>query len=195
MPTGKTSGVDVLDIDSARHAEAISWWMRIGNVFLIPAFIKQAAAACTLFSSTTSLPAPETKDRQGIDVKANGGYIVWWPSYGRRVSCDAPINEWPDWLIVKQQPKVPPSSFPRSGVSRDLDPVAKFVEALQEGSRNNGTFWAFCRAYETVNAGLISEPEAVSIITQAALHTGLGEREVRAVARSAKLRAGRRNGY
>jgi hypothetical protein len=72
--------------------------------------------------------------------------------------------------------------------------VAQFVEALREGNRNNGAFWGFCRAYEAVNAGLVSEREAISVITQAALRTGLGEREVRAIARSAKLRAGRRNG-
>ena len=79
--------------------------------------------------------------------------------------------------------------------SKNLESVGKFVESLREGNRNSGTFWAFCRAYEAIDAGLISEAEAVGTITQAALRTGLGEREVRAVARSARLGAGRWNGY
>jgi hypothetical protein len=39
----------------------------------------------------------------GIDVKASGSYVVWWPSFGRKLVHDLPIGEWPDWLIAKQQ--------------------------------------------------------------------------------------------
>ena len=195
-PTGKTSGFDVLDLDSAKHPEAVSWWM--SNRQRIPfTRVHQTGSGGLhlLFQHNELARTGNNRLGEGIDVKANGGYIVWWPAFGRRVSCDAPVNEWPDWLIAKQQPKAPPfSSFPR-GTSKNLESVARFVESLQEGSRNSGTFWGFCRAYEAVNAGLVSEAEAFSIITQAALRTGLGSREVSAVARSARLRAGHSNGY
>jgi Bifunctional DNA primase/polymerase, N-terminal len=179
VPTGQASGFDVLDIDSARHPEAASWWM--SHRQRVPhTRIHQTGSGGlhVIFKHNELARTGNKRFGEGIDVKANGGYVVWWPSYGRRVSCDAPINEWPDWLITKQQPKVPPSSFPRGGVSKNLEPLAQFVEALREGNRNNGAFWGFCRAYEVVNAGLVSEREAVSDITQAALRTGLGEREV-----------------
>ena len=46
---------------------------------------------------------------------------------------------------------------------------------LQEGSRNSRTYLGiFMPGIEAVNAGLVSEAEAFSIITQAALRTGLG---------------------
>ena len=91
---------------------------------------------------------------EGIDVKATGGYIVWWPAFGRKIACEGPISEWPDWLIAKQQPRPPRDFFPRTpGSKNNLDPVAKFVASLVEGNRNNGTFWGFCRAFEAVAEG------------------------------------------
>ena len=176
VPTGKLSGLDVLDLDSAKQPEAVPWWM--SNRQRIPQTrIHQTGSGGLhiIFKHNELARTGNNRLGQGIDVKAAGGYIVWWPAFGRRVSCDAPINEWPDWLIAKQQPKAPPILFPR-GPSGDLQPVAKFVESLQEGNRNNGTFWGFCRAYEAAAAGAVSETEAVAIITQAALRTGLEER-------------------
>jgi hypothetical protein len=195
VPTGKTSGFDVLDLDSAKQPAVVPWWM--SNRQRIPhTRVHQTGSGGLhlIFKHNELARTGNNRLGEGIDVKANGGYIVWWPAFGRRVPCDAPVSEWPDWLIARQQPKAPPILFPR-GVSKNLEPVAKFVEALQEGSRNSGTFWGFCRAYEAVNAGLVSEAEAISIITCAALRTGLGEAEVRATARSARLRAGQSNGY
>jgi hypothetical protein len=87
---------------------------------------------------------------------------------------------------------LPPASFTRIRSHKNLEGVANFVASRLEGERNTGAFWGFCRAFDAVNEGVISEAEAVRILIDAALRTGLAEREVRAVARSAKLRAGRR---
>jgi hypothetical protein len=196
VPTGTISGFDVLDLDSAKQPAAVPWWM--SNRQRIPhTRVHQTGSGGLhlIFKHNELARTGNNRLGDGIDVKANGGYIVWWPAFGRRVPCDAPISEWPDWLIAKQQPKAPPSSFPGGSISKNLEPVARFVESLQEGSRNSGTFWGFCRAYEAVYGGLVSEAEAVGTITRAALRTGLGEREVRAVARSARLRAGHPGGY
>jgi hypothetical protein len=73
-----------------------------------------------------------------------------------------------------------------------LEGVANFVASRPEGERNCSTFWGFCRAFEAVLDGAISESEAVSTLTAAALRSGLPENEIRAIARSARVRAGRR---
>jgi hypothetical protein len=116
-----------------------------------------------------------------------------WTAFGRKLVHDSPISEWPDWLIARQQPKMlPPASFTHIRSHKNLEGVANFVASRVEGERNTGAFWGFCRALEAVNEGVVSEAEAVQILTDAARRTGLAEREVRAVTRSAKLRAGRR---
>jgi hypothetical protein len=195
VPTGKISNVDVLDLDSAKHPEAVNWWM--SNRQRIPHTRTHQTGSGGLhifFRHNELARTGNGRLGEGIDVKANGGYVVWWPAFGRKLVCDRPISEWPDWLIAKQQPKPPRDFLPSKPGSRaGLEPVAKFVASLGEGNRNNGTFWGFCRALEAVNAGSVSESEALHVVTQAALSTGLPEREVRAIARSARLRAC--NGY
>jgi Bifunctional DNA primase/polymerase, N-terminal len=195
VPTGKISNVDVLDLDSARHPEAVNWWM--SNRQRIPHTRTHQTGSGGLhifFRHNELARTGNGRLGEGIDVKANGGYVVWWPAFGRKIAHEGPISEWPDWLIAKQQPRPPRDFFPnKPGSHTSLEPVAKFVASLVQGKRNNGTFWGFCRAFETVNAGGVSVSEAVHVVTQAALSTGLTEREVRPIARSARLRAC--NGY
>jgi hypothetical protein len=193
-PTGEASDIDVLDIDSAKHPEAVTWWM--GNRQRIPLTRTHQTGSGGLHLFFRHHALSRTGNGRlgpGIDVKASGGYIVWWPAFSRKLVHDLPISEWPDWLITRQQPKMlPPASFTRIRSHKNLEGVANFVASRLEGERNTGAFWGFCRAFDAVNDGVISEAEAVQILMDAALRTGLAEREVRAVARSAKLRAGRR---
>jgi hypothetical protein len=194
MPTGEVSDIDVLDIDSAKHPEAIVWWMSNRQQIPRTRTHQTGNGGLHLFFRHHALSRTGNgRLGMGIDVKANGGYVVMWPAFGRRLIYDLPISEWPDWLIAKQQPKfLPPSSFPRVSGRQSLDGVANFVASRTEGERNTGAFWGFCRAFEAVRDGTIGEAEAVQILTAAAFRSGLGEREVRSVARSARLRAGRR---
>jgi hypothetical protein len=34
-----------------------------------------------------------------VDVRADGGYFIYWPREGLRVVSDAPVAEWPEWLL------------------------------------------------------------------------------------------------
>jgi hypothetical protein len=40
-----------------------------------------------------------SKIAPGVDVRADGGYVVWWPREGLRVVSDAPVAHWPEWLL------------------------------------------------------------------------------------------------
>ena len=112
VPTGKKSGFDVLDLDSAKQPEAVPWWMSNRQRIPHTRIHQTGSGGLHVIFKHNSCRTGNNRLGQGIDVKANGGYIVWWPAFGRRVSCDAPVNEWPDWLIAKQQPKAPPIWFP-----------------------------------------------------------------------------------
>jgi hypothetical protein len=194
VPTGETSDVDALDLDSAKHPEAVVLWMSNQNRIPLTRTHQSGNGGLHLLFRHHGLSRTGNgRIGPGIDVKANGGYIVWWPAYGRKLVKDLPISEWPDWLIFKQQPKTfSPKSVPRLCGSQNIDGLANFVASRPEGERNSGAFWGFCRAFEAVNDGTLAESEIVQTLTAAALRTGLPESEVRAIARSARLQAGRR---
>ncbi|WP_420823804.1 primase alpha helix C-terminal domain-containing protein, partial [Streptomyces torulosus] len=62
-----------------------------------------------------------------------------------------------------------------------------FVLTAHEGQRNTRLFWAACRAYEN---GL--GPDLANALIDAAIHTGLPEREARSTVASAARMSGRR---
>jgi hypothetical protein len=193
VPTGETSGFDVLDVDSVKHPEAANWWLSHRR-YIPHTRVHQTGSGGlhVLFKHSDLARTGNGRLGTGIDVKANGGYVVWWPTH-RKVLMDAPIAMWPKWLITKQQPApVRQMPFKPRGTSTDLLPVAKFVASLPEGQRNRGSFWGFCRAYEAVASGAVGEAEAIDIIGSAAMQTGLSLVEVRKVARSALRKVGGR---
>jgi hypothetical protein len=193
MPTGEVSDVDVLDLDCAKEPAAVVWWMSHRNRIPLTRTHQSGNGGLHLLFRHHGLSRTGNgRVGPGVDVKANGGYIVWWPAYGRKLVLDVPISEWPDWLIDHQQPKIYAMPSLRAKTPQGLEGVANFVASRPEGERNCSTFWGFCRAYEAVLDGVISESEAVSTLTGAALRSGLPENEIRAIARSAKIRAGRR---
>ena len=196
VPTGEISGFDALDIDSVKRPKAIVWW------FAHRRYIPQTRTHQTgsgglhlLFKHHHQARTGNGRLGTGIDVKANGGYIVWWPAFGRRVYRDLPIIDWPNWLIARQQPiRSWGLRYREDAVTSNanIDALASFVASLSEGNRNSGTFWAFCRAFEAVAEGLVGEHVAINQIAVAAAGTGLTQNEIRATARSAKRAPGRK---
>jgi hypothetical protein len=114
VPTGEISGIDAVDIDNgkkknldgltakervedeARIASAEAWWIdnaekfgstrihetQSGGLHLI---VKHVAG----WRNWTNFPVP------GIDFRADGGYIIWWPSAGCRVADSSDTAEAP----------------------------------------------------------------------------------------------------
>jgi Bifunctional DNA primase/polymerase, N-terminal len=95
FPTGAVNGIDALDVDGDAGRD---WYDR--NFDAIP----QTRAHSTrrgmhlLFCAAPGLRCTESKLAKGVDVRAEGGYVIWWPREGFPVE-DAPISEWPDWLL------------------------------------------------------------------------------------------------
>ena len=94
VPTGEVSDVDVLDLDSAKHPEAIVWWM--ANRQRIPHTRTHQTGSGGLhiyFKHNALARTGNGRLGEGIDVKAAGGYVVWWPAFGRRIAHEGPISE------------------------------------------------------------------------------------------------------
>ncbi|MDG9718532.1 bifunctional DNA primase/polymerase [Streptomyces sp. DH24] len=136
----------------------------------------------------------------GIDIRGAGGYLV---GPGSRTdhgvytaapgTAHLPPATCPPALLRLLLPPprtprargtAPPGSAPAGSHGQGL---VQFVLAAHEGQRNTRLFWAACRAYED---GI--GPALVAPLVDAALNTGLTEREARATIASAARMTGHR---
>ncbi|MEG3629831.1 bifunctional DNA primase/polymerase [Streptomyces poriticola] len=129
----------------------------------------------------------------GIDVRGAGGYLVGPGSRTRRGT----------YTTAPGTAHLTPARCPRALLRLLLPPprthhptpppagehgqgLVQFVLAAHEGQRNTRLFWAACRAYED---GI--GPALIAPLVDAALRTGLSEREARATIASAARMTGR----
>ncbi|MYV28110.1 DNA primase [Rhodococcus sp. DSM 6344] len=131
-------------------------------------------------------------DYAGIDLKSwRTGYTVApgsvHPDTGKlyRIESDAPIANLPQELLpLVSSADIRPQLASVNPQRRSDGLVRKVAEAVG-GGRNQITFWALCRALERGSSSLVPE------IRDAALSTGLTEREFETCLRSAQRTAGR----
>jgi hypothetical protein len=176
VPTGSVSGFDVLDLDFARHQEAVDWWR--ANKSGIPITLihrTRSGGIHCLFRHDDGTRSVNGWFEAGVDVKANGGYIIWWPAHGCEIACNALISDWPRWLIRVLRPPLPPTFRPIHATG-NVEPLVRFVSSLRDGQRNCGLHWAACRVWE--GAGSDDDLRAIA---QAALRAGLPRTEVERV--------------
>src|SRR5262245_56640014 len=99
--TGEASGVDALDID-AKHREAGDWWRE--NRDRLPrtrAHRSRGGGLHLFFQHAPVLRCRTSKIARGVDVKADGGCVTWWPANGLPVLCDAEPAPWPARLLAQ----------------------------------------------------------------------------------------------
>ena len=182
--TGEGSGMSVLDIDPRHGGE--QWFF--GNVERLPitrAHGTRGGGVHLVFQHRTGLKCSTGKIAAGIDVRADGGYVIWWPAAGILELSMAPPARWPDWMGVA--PALPVLQVPRRVVVADelrLHGLVRLVAGAAPGQRNNVTFWAACRAGEMVSSGLLREDTAVDVLAEAATRAGLPLAEAERTARS-----------
>jgi hypothetical protein len=176
VPTGEINGFDVLDLDFARHKEAVDWWgANKSGIPMTRIHRTRSGGIHCLFCHDDGARSVNGWLETGVDVKANGGYIINWPSHGLPIVCDAPISSWPRWLIRAMQPP-PALAFRPILANGSVEPLVKFVSSLHDGQRNCGTHWAACRVWE--RDGSDGDLQA---IVQAAMQAGLPATEAKRV--------------
>src|SRR5712691_11498641 len=195
IATGRP-GPDVLDVD--QHGEAGNGFGAFGRL--------QRAGLVTGASALVRSPGggfhayyAGTEQRSGklpahhLDFRAQGGYIVAPPSRVGGKAYELASREGGvaalDWTAVRdllepqreRQRGPQPAGDKRADVAR----LAAFVARQQHGNRNDGLFWAACRAHE---AGQLDDPAAAEGLVAAALMSVLrcDEREARRTTESAR---------
>jgi Bifunctional DNA primase/polymerase, N-terminal len=191
VPTGLR--FDVLDID-AKHEAAREWWATNKNALpRTRTHRTRSGGLHLLFQPHGDMQCSVSKLAPGVDVRARGGYIIWWPAFGYSVLADAPLAPWPDWLLeaLKPKPTAPLTSREIKQARGDawLRGLARSVALGGEGQRNSILFWAACRAGEAVRNGQADESFVVNVLLEAAKHAGLPQIEAQRTIKSGMARS------
>ncbi|MGY3202739.1 bifunctional DNA primase/polymerase [Streptomyces sp. TE5632] len=196
LPPHHLIGVD-LDTKTGTDSSAALRELALRHLFTIPATVTvltPSGGRHLWLSGPPDVAVPNSASRlaPGIDIRGAGGYLVGPGSrtdHGTYTTAPgtarlSPAACPPALLRLLLPPPrahhpTPPST---GGHGRGL---VQFVLAAHEGQRNTRLFWAACRAYED---GI--GPALVNPLVDAALTTGLSEREARATIASAARMTG-----
>jgi hypothetical protein len=130
VPTGEVNGFDVLDVDK----EAGRKWYDKHYDAIPPTLVHSTQRGMhLLWKYRPGLQCSTSKIAPGIDVRTDGGYVIWWPREGLPVEDPGWISEWPEWLW--QEAKRGPARKVYHSTSKLLVPVhpsevASLTEAL-----------------------------------------------------------------
>lgn len=143
MPTGPASQFDVLDLDMDKGADE---WLS-EHCTRLPFTRKhntRSGGYHILFRHHPGLRNSAGKLGPGVDVRAEGGYVVWWPATGLPVSNPQTLANWPAWvleaLLPPPAPPRPPAPPLRTGhgyVAAAVDRACRSVATAGEGTRNH----------------------------------------------------------
>lgn len=201
--TGEISNIDVLDIDAPRHADAATWFAAVQEQ--LPAtriHCTRSGGFHLVFGHQPGLRSWAGRPIPGIDGRADGGYIIWWPAAGLPVLCDAPPAPWPAWLLkelsaprfaARGEVRGPAADSPRHCVRSSyaraaLRLAAERVAQASIGARNRTLNREAYGIGRLIAAGFVDAQEVADTLAAAAFMAGLGPREIEATLRSA-LRA------
>jgi hypothetical protein len=190
VATGEMSGVSVLDID-AKHNTACKWWDEHRDR-LLPARVHRTRSGGlhVVYRHRPGLKCSVSKIAHGVDVRADGGYVIWWPAADLAVLADAGLRPWPDWLAVEAPAPTPPRlSISRRALAARSDALTRaraiglvrVVVDAREGERNQSLFWATCRAHDMIVKDEIDHGDGMEVLQalrEAAASSGLGRHEI-----------------
>ncbi len=94
VPTGKTTGLNILDIDPAAFE-----WERTQPIPSTRAHKTRREGTHYLFNNVPGLRNSTSKIAPGVDVRAEGGYMIWWPSTNRKIINPNTILDWPSDIL------------------------------------------------------------------------------------------------
>lgn len=176
VPTGGISGINVLDLDSSKHPTEVREWLQSHRSLIPPTRAHQTKSGGVhyVFSDLVGMSCHTGNPLPGIDIRAAGGYVIWWPALGFATN-SKPILPWPKDLaapyLAKQKPSKP-KPIPKISEPR-LEAIVRRVALSANGTRNDVLFWGACRCGEWIQAGELARSTAEGALLAAATHSGL----------------------
>ena len=195
---GPESGVIVVDIDPRNGGEATILAHRVqGRTFPHCPKVKTANGGLHLyFRWQDGIPNSGKKIGAGVDLKAQGGYVVAPPSIVGP-SSSGPGGPY-TWLVTPAQ--VPPPRLPiwlttlvKPALRAPLDfsqpaksgAIGAWLRGQRNGNRNNALYWASHKMREEIERGHRQRGGAVGELLSAAMAIDLPLKEAQATIESA----------
>jgi hypothetical protein len=164
--TGTANRFDVLDVDP-RHAG--DEWYATHRDRLPPTRIHQTRSGGLhlLFTHAPGMRNSAGKVAQGIDVRAEGGFAIWWPAAGCSVLHGGPPALWPAWLLTllmhqpaPQPPVTRSHTNPNAFAMRLIERALLRVRVAAPGQRHAKLRAAACTLGGLLDTGCFTEAEA-----------------------------------
>lgn len=104
MPTGRASGIFVVDIDTKNGPEAVDWMMH-NDLHNQTKCVRTQSGGYHLWYRMPETELRNTASRlvRGVDTRGEGGYVLIPPSDGYCEFNDAPVADLPDWILEALQ--------------------------------------------------------------------------------------------
>jgi hypothetical protein len=195
VPTGAISGIDVLDIDSRHDGDR---WLADNavNLPLTRTHGTRSDGFHFLLKHREGIRNSASKIAPGVDVRGDGGFVIWWPATGLNVQNVGVLADWPEWLVEKLLPQprqpMPPVPSPhckRPYVQAALARSMQTVATAPDGSRNhtlNSEVWSLARF---IPSGELCAQQIATALASAAIAVGLGRQEtIRTIASALRAR-------
>ena len=187
VPTGAANGFDALDIDLG----ALGWRDQNRNRFpMTQVHTTRSGGWHYLFRHSEGLRNSAGRIAPGVDVRADGGFVIWWPAAG--LLCEAAeLAEWPEWLLELAVGQRRTQGPHESGTAHHhdghephapmatLNPHAREKALLQKvehtrlGSRNDVLNWAAYQFGLMVAEGVRQRGQVEAVLIGAAQACGL----------------------
>lgn len=199
MPTGATSGLDVVDIDvhgRVRGFAAFELARREGLVDRWEVLVKTASGGMHAYYPADS-HRPQSSwqaARSGIDFRGEGGYVIVPPSRvmfeGNRSGYEligagrgnaVPVDAAALRQFLTPKPSPLPAVLTNAPRDVDADRIAAWLSTRIQGERNRALYWAACRLAENG----VSDDNARNALGPAAERAGLHQPEILTTIRSA----------
>lgn len=186
-------GPDVLDVDVKPDGNgwaALNRLKRAGLLGGARALVRTRSGGLHVYFAGTGQSSGRLV-RHYLDFKSSGGYVVAAPSIVGGSSYEvldhrAGESARLDWAAVRQvlEPVTGARRPPSSG--GDIGALVAWVGSLREGNRNDGLYWASCRAVESGRGA------ELGALAEAAVQAGLTEAEAQRTIESAARKAAAR---